>query len=403
MPKIAVLNFDPREKRLFPPDNGYFAHIYHKYTYLVKNDPSFEVTVFSLGRINERIKYSHITEIRSKTQYLRQVTERSNFALDKIYFTLNNLMIYIKALRGNDIEYLIKEFEPDVLVLESGMIGIDLTVRLKDSLKVPLVSSLHNDNYEFLITNLLKISEFLAKIAVSVGFFKHFRKQENKLLFRSDLIAFVSHRDKKLVDHRHQLSKYHKKMIVTPNGTPKGRKKVKLNRIKNTIGFIGPSIIPHNQIGLEWFIKHVFNDKFFEKYPHIKMIVAGRGWDKKDFKHPNIHAIGFVDRIEDYFDQIAVNIAPIFSSGGVNFKVIESLGHGTPVITTPRGVEGLKFDNSGFVDIVEEPIDFVRSILKFASGEIKRDKFDEIQDSIHHYYWDTISRDFSKDLLELLN
>lgn len=50
--------------------------------------------------------------------------------------------------------------------------------------------------------------------------------------------------------------------------------------------------------------------------------------------HPGVTAPGFVDDLDAAYREAAVTIAPIFSGGGTNIKVLESLAYGRMCVTT---------------------------------------------------------------------
>jgi len=54
-------------------------------------------------------------------------------------------------------------------------------------------------------------------------------------------------------------------------------------------------------------------------------------------KPNNILLLGFVDNLSDYYNKIDISLSPIMLQGGLNFKTVEALMAGKPVITTDIG------------------------------------------------------------------
>lgn len=57
---------------------------------------------------------------------------------------------------------------------------------------------------------------------------------------------------------------------------------------------------------------------------------------------PSVEFHGRVDNLLPYYERAAVVIAPVPYASGLNIKVVEALGYGKPVVTLPRGSEGME-------------------------------------------------------------
>lgn len=91
--------------------------------------------------------------------------------------------------------------------------------------------------------------------------------------------------------------------------------------------------------------------------------------------HPGVRAVGFVDDVAPWYARCAGTVVPIYSGGGTNIKVLESLAHGRPCVTTafcaqgfaPRLVPGRDFL------VAEDDDAFVRGCLAFLRDPPQRD------------------------------
>jgi glycosyltransferase involved in cell wall biosynthesis len=104
------------------------------------------------------------------------------------------------------------------------------------------------------------------------------------------------------------------------------------------------------------------------KDPQIKIAVIGRGLTKGKPPVENMVIVGEVDRIEQYVQVSDIVIVPLVSGGGTRYKILEALGCGIPVLSTPKGNEGLdlKLEDGVILSNVEE---FPEKIAAFFSEE----------------------------------
>ena len=76
--------------------------------------------------------------------------------------------------------------------------------------------------------------------------------------------------------------------------------------------------------------------------PGARLLLAGRSIDQAGIgTMAGVEVIGPVSRSEDVLQRAAVIAFPCPNSTGPKMKVIEALGFGVPVVTTPAGVEGI--------------------------------------------------------------
>lgn len=92
--------------------------------------------------------------------------------------------------------------------------------------------------------------------------------------------------------------------------------------------------------------------RWFEGTP--KLLIAGEicGALPEDLG-PGVRKLGYVERIEDFFDAIDLVVAPILMGTGLKLKVIEAMAHGAPVIGTATAFEGMATDlpEHGLADV----------------------------------------------------
>ncbi|MGF6850398.1 glycosyltransferase involved in cell wall biosynthesis [Chitinophaga sp. W3I9] len=120
-----------------------------------------------------------------------------------------------------------------------------------------------------------------------------------------------------------------------------------------------------NFAGLKWFIENVWDDDLAGKYD---LWLVGRG-SKEALKqitgkeeYRNIVAFGKVDDVKWYISVASAVIIPLVHGSGTRLKCLEAMALSTPIISTRKGVEGVK---SHHFIVSDEPEAFKQSLLAF--------------------------------------
>lgn len=118
-----------------------------------------------------------------------------------------------------------------------------------------------------------------------------------------------------------------------------------------TLLFVGSLWYAPNREGIERFLSRCWPDIKASR-PEAKLLLIGaapprmrQAWEK----HPDVSAPGFVDDLGEAYRNAAFTIAPIYSGGGTNIKILESLAYGRACITTPHSAHafGEELGNAG--------------------------------------------------------
>lgn len=93
---------------------------------------------------------------------------------------------------------------------------------------------------------------------------------------------------------------------------------------------------PHNVRGADWFLKNAL--QYIDS--HIQIVVIGKicGYFPNSER---ILKLGMVDDLDEQYRNAKVAICPMVSGTGIKIKVVEALSYGLPVVTNPRGIDGL--------------------------------------------------------------
>ncbi|GAC1342333.1 MAG: glycosyltransferase [Ktedonobacteraceae bacterium] len=105
----------------------------------------------------------------------------------------------------------------------------------------------------------------------------------------------------------------------------------------------------------------------WKKRPQVRLIIVGSNppqsvralaTDKR------ITVTGYVPDIRPYLGTASVALAPLLVAAGTQFKILEALAMGTPIVTTPRCSLALGTSDGVHLLVAEEPQAYVDAIVK---------------------------------------
>jgi glycosyltransferase involved in cell wall biosynthesis len=117
-----------------------------------------------------------------------------------------------------------------------------------------------------------------------------------------------------------------------------------INPLKHvTILFVGNFLYVQNQDAALYLIKKIFPliKKGFNK---VKLILVGRNIITKlrQYESCDIKFKDNINDIRDAYNKADILIAPLRASSGTQFKLLEAMATGLPIVTTPIGAKGLE-------------------------------------------------------------
>ncbi len=129
-------------------------------------------------------------------------------------------------------------------------------------------------------------------------------------------------------------------------------------------GFIGSGNV-NNQRSVE--VLREWWPLIVQEFPSSELLLAGAICERevaetfaKESKG-SVRLLGFIRELGDFYSQIDALLAPITVQGGLNFKCVEALMAGRPVLTTTLGVRCLEND-VGVWGSDEAPVDTIRTL-----------------------------------------
>jgi glycosyltransferase involved in cell wall biosynthesis len=126
---------------------------------------------------------------------------------------------------------------------------------------------------------------------------------------------------------------------------------------------------PPNRAGFDWFVKKVWPLVHAQR-PDARLHLVGklsdpdtqRAWQAT----PGVHCLGRVDDLQAAYQAAHIAVAPIFTGGGTNIKVVEALSYGRCCVVTPHAAKG--FEGLSGLHTASEPAAFAQACLSLLAA-----------------------------------
>jgi polysaccharide biosynthesis protein PslH len=378
MKKVIVVSTDFPD----PTGKGYQVVLYHRLKELKKNDYyiSLKLVTFKSKKINLPI------------DLIDDLEEYTPSFLDLFY------MLYLVFFRRVPLQVafftrlkLIKTLHQQSQVNEYKFIYSILIRTLENSR-----SALHPiyleavDSATLNFSRRLKIAEWYLKplIWVEGYLLKHY---ESSLDWVSGC-AVVSEKD----------AKYFQKLkpIVLPIGISHDSSlKVELDGFPRFL-FSGNMYYEPNIRAVNWIIEELY-PSILTIYPEAKLYIVGRGGEEQFVSQPGVVITGEVPNMASYIKGCDVSLAPMLSGSGMQFKILEALAYGKPVVVNELGLGVIRakcgrevfcFNSlDGFISAISSAIDSGPDLINERKIFIEK-----------HHSWTVISNTFINDLEEAI-
>ncbi len=130
--------------------------------------------------------------------------------------------------------------------------------------------------------------------------------------------------------------------------------------------FPGALTYSANYEALIYFLREIY-PRILEEEPGVSLVVTGshRGIRWPPFPLPGpVRRTGWVPDIRPLVAGSWVTVVPLRRGGGTRFKILESLALGTPVVSTPKGAEGLDVIHGRHLLLAESAPEFAQAVLR---------------------------------------
>lgn len=154
---------------------------------------------------------------------------------------------------------------------------------------------------------------------------------------------------------------------IVPNGVDTEEFfKIKRERGRgNTILFVGNFKWLQNKEAVTLLVKKVF-PQIKKRIPQVLLWIVGRypSEDIKQYRSDSIKVSEDIQDIKIAYAKSDVLLAPIYGPGGTRYKILEAMASGLPVVTTPKGIEGLGAENQKDVLVQNDPQSLADATIK---------------------------------------
>jgi polysaccharide biosynthesis protein PslH len=231
-----------------------------------------------------------------------------------------------------------------------------------------------------------------ARLRSALSWFKH-RRYLNQMLSDNSACTVVSESERMLLasilaDDRNIAVVYNG--VEMPAKTP-----VQDSPIPFSMIFTGSFRYRPNYQAMEWFVQEVF-PRICAQAPEATLRITGDPDGLVLPYFPGVQHIGFVDDVRPLIARSAVSVAPLLHGGGTRLKILEAMALGTPVVSTPKGAEGLDGQDGVHLSIASDPKKFASSVLElFSNPELRARLSDNAYQLVQQRYdWKVIMPGF---------
>ena len=197
---------------------------------------------------------------------------------------------------------------------------------------------------------------------------------ENLVFKISDLSTSVSHYEKKKI---YQI--YKKKIKLYPNAIDLDNIKIRKEKIKKYLIYTGSYLYKPNKDAIDY-LNYYIMPNLIQNFPQLKLIITGGGFNKK---FPWLINKGIVSKKKLYnliFNSKCMCV-PLKFGSGTRIKIIEALSLGAIVVSTTKGIEGIKLKNKNppfILNSKKSLINNIKKIIKNQKTLKKKANFDKI-------------------------
>ncbi|MDQ4140132.1 MAG: glycosyltransferase family 4 protein, partial [Bacteroidota bacterium] len=126
-----------------------------------------------------------------------------------------------------------------------------------------------------------------------------------------------------------------------------------------------------NQEGITWFLENIW-PVVSQEEPELELHIAGSSPPEEllNLKVSKVTVHGFVPDAAAFMQQYELMVVPLLSGGGMRIKIIEGMGLGKCILTTPVGAEGISVTSGENIVIGTTPEDWIDLLRKYCKGKL---------------------------------
>ncbi len=345
----------------FPTNTGGKNRAYHMLKY-AKGD--FKKYLFSFIRSDfstsnfedlEKIGVEVVgTELRRKTSDLRNV---GGVVSGKSIFK----SLYYSKKVADELLKIVHERKIDIIHFESFYTAFYLSNIFK-TLGVKQIYG--SENIEYKLYEEFAQNKGILKPLLNLQV-KQIKKEECQMYKNSDANLAVTGEEVEFI------KKYNDKTFQIPNGIDIDNFAYHepVERNEKNILFVGNFSYFPNVSAIEDFHKNIFS----KIENDVKLTVIGKKVGSLSFvSDPRVRAVEFVEDIKDAYAAADILISPVKIGGGTNFKILEAMAAGVPVVAYKGRMDAVGVEDEKHVLVASDDFDFQKKIEMLLENLDKR-------------------------------
>lgn len=305
-----------------------------------------------------------------------------------LFHPLFNLQLIRKVF------YVIKKENPEILQAEFLGFGFPF-IFVKLFYKIPTVLVEHN-------VECMRMKEIFPSFKRGLFLSKLIECFIAKI---SDIVITSTEEDKKRL---RSLGINKNKIIVIPHGVEVEKfKKGKREKIRKKLRLKYTTLVFHGVLSYKpnlWcvdFIREKLIPYLRKRNVKFHVLVIGNYYPK-NVKEKEMIFTGAVENLEDYLTAADIAVVPLKAGGGMRIKILEYFASKKPVVSTPKGVEGIPVRNKKEV-IISSLRSFNKEVLRvILSKKLRRKLVENSSKLIKKYEWEKICREYLRVYQTLL-
>jgi len=275
--------------------------------------------------VKKLFQISHINKIDNKKIHTQFISKEK--PINKIL----NIFHLVKAVK----QFLKGSYKPNIIIEGPSWIGYTFIFFIISKILIPkafIIYHSHSIEYEIRKKNSNYLISFLTKI------------MENYIFNKADLATSVSIKEKNKI-----IQLYNKKTVIFPNGVRLKKLQKKDNKIllpKKYIFYSGSYLYGPNKKAID-FLNNYFMPKLIKIFPNLKLVLTGGGYN---LNYSWLINLGVVPKnhVVKLLKNSQLILVPIYEGYGTRIKIIEALMLGIPIVSSPKGIEGIDYKSNAF-------------------------------------------------------
>ncbi len=353
--KIKLLQLSPQFP--FPEDDGGkigIANIFKEFS-----RGGFDVTFFCFAQELPPKKLKEEAEKYGEIVFCRHSTRNTPIRILKSI--LFNHSIYIKKhinkQIANELGTLIKKRNFDIIHADHSCMA-PLGIIAKRKLKVPLGLRLHNIEWTIWQRYAESLGRFNPKRYYTQQQAYELKRAERCLYRQADILFPITMPDKERALETAPNVKAKAASAGVDITEWKPDKKIERNPQELVLATTFKWI--HNINAVKWFAENVMPD-LKKKYPKVVLNLIGKNAPEQfgKYKSIGVNVLGYVEKVQPYYNRAAINISPLFVGGGIRIKILEAMAMELPVVASPVAAEGITAGEENGLIIAESKEQFL--------------------------------------------